>query len=131
MDNNYGSRIGKNSIIYMIKTVVGLLLPLITYPYVMRILSVESMGAINFANSIISYFSLLAMLGINTFAIRNGAKYRSSRSDFTKFASEIFTICSFLAKDGFSPITFGISYFLKSLNNSQLCSRGHFQHSKR
>ena len=92
MDNNYGSRIGKNSIIYMIKTVVGLLLPLITYPYVMRILSVESMGAINFANSIISYFSLLAMLGINTFAIRNGAKYRSSRSDFTKFASEIFTI---------------------------------------
>ena len=56
MKNN----LAKNSIIYTLKTVIGLFLPLITFPYVTRVLSVDTIGKVNFSYSIISYFSLLA-----------------------------------------------------------------------
>lgn len=84
--------LGKNLIVYMIKTVVVLLFPLITFPYITRILSVDSIGKVNFSTSIISYFSLIASLGISTFAIRSGAKFRDDREKMSLFASEIFSI---------------------------------------
>ena len=92
-----------NSVIYMIKTVIGLLVPLITFPYVARVLTVETIGKVSFSNSIISYFSLLAGLGIFTFAVREGTKIRDDRKQWDLFASEIFT---------FNLITTVISYVL-------------------
>lgn len=99
MKNN----LAKNSIIYTLKTVIGLFLPLITFPYVTRVLSVDTIGKVNFSYSIISYFSLLAGLGIFTFAVREGAKIRDQRDQWNLFASEIFS---------FNIITTVISYGL-------------------
>ena len=82
----------KNAILNSIRNILRLIFPLITIPYVSRILGVENVGKYSFAFSIISYFILLSKLGIETFAVREGAKYRDSREKFTHFASEIFTI---------------------------------------
>lgn len=71
---------------------LNMLFPLITFPYVSRILQVESMGKYNFASSVNNYFLLIAALGISTYAIREGAKTRENRKEFNKFASEIFSI---------------------------------------
>lgn len=81
-----------NTIIYGFRTIINFLFPLITFPYASRMLSVDSMGKVNFSASIVSYFSLLAGLGIQTFAVREGAKIREDRKKTSEFASEIFTL---------------------------------------
>lgn len=81
-----------NTILYMMKTLASIFFPFITFPYISRILLAEGVGKYNFSNSYISYFMLIAGLGISTYAIREGARIRDNREKFSHFASEIFTI---------------------------------------
>ena len=83
--------IGVNAVLNFIKVGCSIIFPLITFPYASRVLQVESMGKVNYANSIVSYFALFAALGITTYGVREGAKKRSS-DQFERFASEIFTL---------------------------------------
>ncbi|WP_318531731.1 oligosaccharide flippase family protein [Limosilactobacillus reuteri] len=68
-----------NAILNALRNGLNILFPLITFPYVSRILNVSGLGKYNFSNSIVSYFLLIAGLGINTYAIREGAKFRDDR----------------------------------------------------
>lgn len=81
-----------NAILNVIKSLLSVIFPLITYPYASRVLGVENLGKVNFSSSIITYFSLLASLGITTYAIREGAKIREAKNKFSNFANEIFSI---------------------------------------
>lgn len=81
-----------NLIVNGIKTLMSVLFPLITFPYASRILGASGIGKVNYASSIISYFSLIASLGISTYAIREGARIREDREKFNKFAREILSI---------------------------------------
>lgn len=81
-----------NAILNGFRSILNILFPVITFPYVSRILSVKGIGIYNFSSSIVSYFLLIAALGINTYAIREGAKLREEKSKITQFASQIFTI---------------------------------------
>ncbi len=47
---------------------------------------------ISFGSSIVSYFSLIASLGISTYAIREGCAIRENKKEFNNFACQIFTI---------------------------------------
>lgn len=82
----------KNAILNSLRTIIRLVFPMIEIPYISRVLGVENLGKYNFSLSIISYFILISKLGIGTFAIREGAKYRENKDKFNKFASEVFTI---------------------------------------
>lgn len=81
-----------NSVLNVIKTVSGILFPLITFPYVSRILQPENMGKVNFGSSFVSYFTLIATLGITTYAIRECSAVRTDREKLGAIASEIFSI---------------------------------------
>ena len=81
-----------NMVLNAIKGVMGILFPLISFPYVSKILGVENLGKYNFSHSIISYFILLAGLGINTYAVREGARVRDSKTEIERFASEMLSI---------------------------------------
>ena len=81
-----------NMVLNAVRGVLSVLFPLITFPYVSRILGVENIGRYNYANSIISYFLLLSGLGIGSYAIRDGAAFRESKSELNRFANEMFTI---------------------------------------
>ncbi len=81
-----------NMILNGIKGLLSVLFPLITFPYVSKILGVENIGKYNFADSIINYFILLAGLGISTYAIREGAEIREDKEKINIFSKEIFTI---------------------------------------
>lgn len=81
-----------NAILNVIKQLCAILFPLITIPYASRILAATNYGKVNFSLSIVNYFQLLAMLGINNYAIREGARYRENKYEFTKFARIIFSI---------------------------------------
>ena len=82
----------KNALLNMLRTVMGLLFPLITFPYASRVLQPAGLGKVNFANSIISYFSMIAALGISTYGVREAAKLRNDKMALTKFVKEILTI---------------------------------------
>lgn len=81
-----------NAILNGLRSALNLIFPLITFPYVSKILSVDGMGIYNFSNTYINYFALLAGLGVSTYAVREGAKYRDNREKISGFASEVFTI---------------------------------------
>lgn len=84
--------IKKNAIFNVIKTMMGIIFPLITFPYVSRILSPNGIGKVNFANSIVSYFAIFASLGISSYGIREAAKIRQKKVALTKFVKEILVI---------------------------------------
>lgn len=84
--------LGKNAILNSIRQLLNVVFPLITIPYTSRVLSVNSMGIYNFSSNYASYFLLLASLGIQTYAVREGAKYRDNSSRISDFSSQIFTI---------------------------------------
>lgn len=50
------------------------------------------MGKINYSNSIISYFSMIAALGVSSYAIREGSKLRDDIDRLGRFASQLFSI---------------------------------------
>lgn len=84
--------LGINAVLNSLQSLLNLIFPLVTFPYISRTLSVDGVGKYNFANSIVSYFILLAGLGISVFAVREGSKLRDNRKKFSLFASRIFTI---------------------------------------
>lgn len=75
-----------------IKTLMSVLFPLITFPYASRVLGAAGIGKVNYASSIISYFSLFAALGISTYAVREGSRIRDDKEKFNKFAKEMLNI---------------------------------------
>lgn len=84
--------LGVNATLNGLRSILNILFPVITFPYVSRVLGANSLGIYNFSNSVISYFVLIAGLGINTYAVREGAKYRDNKTKISKFSSEVFTI---------------------------------------
>ena len=62
--------IKRNFIFDLLNNITGLLFPLMTFPYISRILNPEGIGEVAFAQSIISYFVMVAALGIPTYALR-------------------------------------------------------------
>lgn len=82
----------KNAFLNTAKQVCQILFPIITVPYVTRILGAQNYGKINFSNSIVNYFMLLASLGVTAYAIREGALLRDNKAQFSEFADEVFSI---------------------------------------
>lgn len=81
-----------NAVLNGVKSFAQIIFPIITFPYITRVLGVVNIGKVNFANSIVGYFSLIAALGITNYAIREGASIRDNRERFKEFANQIFTI---------------------------------------
>lgn len=110
----------KNAILTMIKTIISLIVPLITFPYISRILQVDAIGKYNFSSSIVSYFILISELGISTYAIREGAKLRENTIKFNTFASEIFIINVISTITSYILLGISIIIFTKLKNYSVL-----------
>ncbi|MCT3395875.1 flippase [Lentilactobacillus hilgardii] len=81
-----------NAFLNGLRNFLNLLFPLITFPYVSRVLTVDGVGIYNFSNTYVGYFLLIAGLGITTYAIREGAKYRDKKVAFEMFSSQVFSI---------------------------------------
>lgn len=84
--------ITKNSIFNILTKILGMIFPMITFPYASRVLMPDGLGEINFANSVIDIFVLLASLGIGSHAIREASKVRDDRRALSKLATEIIVI---------------------------------------
>jgi O-antigen/teichoic acid export membrane protein len=77
----------KNVAYNTILTVSNVAFPVITMPYVSRILGVENIGIVNFAVTYASYFALFVALGIPMYGMREIAK----RSDHPEGRNQVFS----------------------------------------
>ena len=68
----------KNIFYNVLLAVSQVLFPLITFPYLARVLGPTQIGLLNFAESISRYFILLAALGIPIYGVREIAKHRDN-----------------------------------------------------
>lgn len=108
-----------NIILNAFRNCCTLLFPLITFPYISKILSPEGLGKVNYSSSIAIYFILIAGLGIQTYAVREGSRIRDNKKKFNDFANEIFslniisTILSYL-------ILLGMLIFVEQFENYRI-----------
>ena len=112
--------LGLNAFLNGLRSVLNLFFPLITFPYVSRILSVSGIGIYNFSNTYVGYFVLIASLGIATYAVREGAKYRNDKNKISKFASQVFSI-NILATIVAYLLLFASLIIFKNLRNYVSC----------
>ena len=90
----------KNFFYSSLLTVSGYLFPLVTYPYVSRVLGVNNIGICGFVDSIIQYFLLLSTLGFITIGIREVASNKTDQSKLSSAYSSILilnAVVTFLA----------------------------------
>lgn len=81
-----------NVIMNTLLSMSAFIFPLITFPYVSRVLLNVGTGKVSFANGIIAYFALFAQLGIPTYGIRACAKVRDDKEKLTKVVQELLII---------------------------------------
>lgn len=84
--------IKRNFVYNILLTVLNLLFPLITFPYISRVLGSVGVGKVDFANSVIQYFILLGSLGLPLYGVREIAKVRDSIELRSKVFTELFSI---------------------------------------
>lgn len=76
--------IKKNFIYNSIYQILALIIPLITTPYVSRVLGAENIGNYSYYYSIASYFMLFIMLGLNNYGNRTIARNRDNKNVLKK-----------------------------------------------
>ena len=81
-----------NSIMNIVLTISSFIFPIVTFPYVSRILLPEGMGKVSFATSVMNCFLIIAQLGIPTYGIRACAKVRDDKEELSKTVHEILCI---------------------------------------
>lgn len=83
----------KKNIFYSVLLVVAnYVFPFLTYPYVSRVLGVTGIGACNFVDSVINYFILFSMLGIDSLGVREIARHKGDREALDRTFSNIFVV---------------------------------------
>lgn len=91
--------------------------PFITSMYVTRILSPASIGEVVYAQNIVSYFAILAFLGIPTYGLREIAKARNDHEELSKLFSELFVI-NFISTVVFSFMYYGLILLVPAFSNN-------------
>ncbi len=81
-----------NFIMNFILTASSFIFPIITFPYVSRILLSVGTGRVAFATSVIAYFTMFASLGIPSYGIRACASARNNKEKLTRTVHELLAL---------------------------------------
>ena len=122
----------KNYLYNLSYQILTIILPIITVPYVTRIFTSEDLGSYGFYYSIVSYFSLFAMLGIGIYGTKQIAAARNVSSTFWNIYAiqltasilalfvYVITLVSIPKMSGMVPIILGIVLLTKMIDISWL-----------
>ncbi len=61
-----------------------MILPLITTPYIARVIGANGVGVQSYTYSVVNYFVLFAMLGVNNYGNRSIAAVRDDKENLAK-----------------------------------------------
>ena len=82
----------KNYLYNLIYQILLIIIPIITTPYVSRVLGADGVGKFSFSNSITSYFVIFASLGFGYYAQREIAKHQDNKKKQTEIFWEIIIV---------------------------------------
>ena len=85
----------KNFFFSALLTLANYIFPLITYPYVSRVLGVTNIGICNFVDSIINYFLVFSTMGISVLGVREIAAAREDRKERSRVFSNLLFLNAF------------------------------------
>lgn len=92
MEKQKKNSLGINFLMNVILTMSSFIFPLITFPYVSRVLGAEGYGKIQLAIAVVNYFILFAQLGIPTYGVRACAIVRDDRRALSRTTHELLVI---------------------------------------
>ncbi len=98
----------------LILTMGNYIFPLLTYPYVSRVLGVSNIGVVNYIDGIIDYCILFCALGVGSLGVREIAKVKEDQSKVNEVYSSLFSFNLILTLVGCGVLTylsFCVEYF--------------------
>ena len=119
------NRVRKNKLFFQNLTYLSLLeginviVPLITLPYLLRVLGKETYGLLIFAQAIITYLAIFQNFGLNTLAIKEISIYRDSKEELSSIVSSIFILKGFLFLSSLI-ILLGLVHFFSIFQGQEL-----------
>ncbi|HAT4309019.1 TPA: oligosaccharide flippase family protein [Clostridium perfringens] len=106
----------RNIIAKLILNIFNICVPLIVSPYILRVIGIENIGKINYAESIYTYFFAFASMGIYQYGVREVSKLKQNKDKLESF----FTSCFIISLIG--SISILIIYFSFIISSSNVSS---------
>src|ERR1700761_1578130 len=82
----------KNYFYNLLLTLANLLFPILSFPYVSRVLGPEGIGKVQFAFSFSQYFAMIAGFGIPIYGMKEIARYKNDFEGRSRVFTELTTI---------------------------------------
>lgn len=86
------SKLKKNYVYNLLGQLLTIIIPVITTPYVSRVLGAKAIGDFGYTTGIVSYFCMIAMLGTANYAQREIARRHESKNEVSCIFFEILSI---------------------------------------
>ena len=86
------STLKKNYIYSLLSQLLTIIIPVITTPYISRVLGAQAIGDFGYTTGIVSYFCMIAMLGTANYAQREIAKKHKNKNEVSCTFFEILII---------------------------------------
>ena len=114
----------KNTMYNMVYQVVVIIAPLITSPYLSRVMGAESVGIYSYTYSIANYFFLFAMLGVNNYGNRAVAQAKADRKNLSETFWQIYYLQLICTGAAGAAYFFYCFFIAKSFYRSVLLCQG-------
>ena len=109
----------KNYFYNLLLTLTNLLFPILSFPYVSRVLGPEGIGKVQFVFSFAQYFALIASIGIPVYGMKEIARYKNDKDGRSKIFSElllVYMITSVCLSVIYIAVISTFTYFAKDHN---------------
>lgn len=83
------SAVKRNLIYYFVLSASQVLLPLVSIPYLSRVLDPEGVGRVSFVDSLVYYFVAIAEVGLTVYGTREVARHRDNPGELNKLIPEL------------------------------------------
>lgn len=104
-----------NFILNWFNTLLGIIFPIITFPYIARVIGPVGLGIISFDLSILNYITILSSLGIGLYAVREISRLRDDAETQCHRTVEILMLHIILTLIGYIAV-FAIYYLIPEVN---------------
>ncbi|WP_158798502.1 flippase [Pedobacter sp. L105] len=104
----------KNYFYNLLLSLANLLFPILSFPYVSRVLGPEGIGKVQFIFSFAQYFALIASIGIPIYGMKEIARHRDDKEGRSKVFSEliaIYMMTSAVLSSLYLTTVYSFSYF--------------------
>ncbi len=86
------NKVFKNYLYNLSYQLLIIILPLITTPYVSRVLGAKGVGTFGYTNSIVQYFILFGAIGLNIYGQREIAYHQQNKKEYSQLFWELFIV---------------------------------------